>query len=47
MLAGDAAFFIDPCYSSGIHLALSMPEEAARLFLGSRRTGKNQTGLLE
>jgi flavin-dependent dehydrogenase len=45
VLVGDAAFFIDPCYSSGVHLALSMAKEAANLFLKSRRTGKNQTEL--
>jgi halogenation protein CepH len=42
VLVGDAAFFIDPCYSSGVHLALSMAKDATRLFLESRRTGKNQ-----
>jgi flavin-dependent dehydrogenase len=45
VLVGDAAFFIDPCYSSGVHLALSMAKEAANLFLEGRRTGKNQTEL--
>jgi halogenation protein CepH len=37
VLVGDAAFFIDPCYSTGVHLALSMAKEAARLYLESRR----------
>lgn len=45
VLVGDAAFFIDPCYSSGVHLALSMAKEAANLFLESRRTGRSQTEL--
>lgn len=45
VLVGDAAFFIDPCYSSGVHLALSMAKESVHLFLESRRTGKNQTEL--
>jgi flavin-dependent dehydrogenase len=26
VLAGDAAFFVDPCYSSGVHLALQSAE---------------------
>jgi hypothetical protein len=38
-LVGDAAFFIDPCYSSGVHLALSMAKEAASRFIESRRAG--------
>lgn len=45
VLVGDAAFFIDPCYSSGVHLALSMAKDAANLFLESRRTGKSQVEL--
>jgi flavin-dependent dehydrogenase len=45
VLVGDAAFFIDPCYSSGVHLALTMAKKAANLFLESRRTGKPQTEL--
>lgn len=28
---GDAAFFIDPCYSSGVHLAMKSGEEVADL----------------
>jgi flavin-dependent dehydrogenase len=40
VLVGDAAFFIDPCYSSGVHLALSMAKEAASLYLEGRRNGK-------
>ena len=44
-LVGDAAFFIDPCYSSGVHMALSMAKEAAHLFLESRRSGKKQSEL--
>ena len=39
-LVGDAAFFIDPCYSSGVHMALTMGKEAANLYLESRRNGK-------
>jgi halogenation protein CepH len=38
-LVGDAAFFIDPCYSTGVHLALSMAKAAAGLYLESRRNG--------
>src|ERR1700716_636371 len=45
VLVGDAAFFIDPCYSSGVHLALSMAKEAANLFLESRRNGKRPVEL--
>jgi len=45
VLVGDAAFFIDPCYSSGVHLALTMAKKAANLFLESRRSGKPQTEL--
>ena len=29
VLAGDAAFFVDPCYSSGVHLAMSSAEMIA------------------
>src|SRR5580765_73457 len=43
VLVGDAAFFIDPCYSSGVHLALPMAKRAVHLFLESRRTGTPQT----
>ena len=32
-LVGDAAFFIDPCYSSGVHLAMETAELAADQFL--------------
>ena len=45
VLVGDAAFFIDPCYSSGVHLALSMAKQAANLFLECGRTGKDQSEL--
>lgn len=31
--AGDAAFFIDPCYSSGVHLAMQSGERVADVFL--------------
>ncbi len=41
VLVGDAAFFIDPCYSSGVHLALSMAKEASRLYLEHRQKGKS------
>jgi halogenation protein CepH len=44
-LVGDAAFFIDPCYSSGVHMALSMAKEAANLYLESRRSGKRPVEL--
>lgn len=33
VLVGDAAFFIDPCYSSGVHLALTSAAIAADSFL--------------
>lgn len=33
VLVGDAAFFIDPCYSSGVHLAVTSAEMAANTFL--------------
>ncbi|MGH7091586.1 MAG: NAD(P)/FAD-dependent oxidoreductase, partial [Stellaceae bacterium] len=39
VLVGDAAFFIDPCYSTGVHLALSSAKHATRLYLDYRRTG--------
>ncbi len=45
VLVGDAAFFIDPCYSTGVHLALTMAKEAVNLFLESRRPGKNESEL--
>jgi flavin-dependent dehydrogenase len=44
-LVGDAAFFIDPCYSSGVHMALSMAREAANLYLETRRKGKRPVEL--
>ena len=31
---GDAAYFIDPCYSSGVHLAMKSAAEVADLILG-------------
>ncbi len=37
-LVGDAAFFIDPCYSTGVHLALTMAKDAAGLYVESRRS---------
>jgi flavin-dependent dehydrogenase len=40
VMVGDAAFFIDPCYSSGVHLALSMAKKAADIYLDCRRTGQ-------
>jgi len=33
---GDAAFFVDPCYSTGVHLAMLSAERAAEAFLESR-----------
>lgn len=33
VLAGDAAFFVDPCYSSGVHLALQSAEWIAETVL--------------
>jgi halogenation protein CepH len=44
-LVGDAAFFIDPCYSSGVHMALSMGREAANVYLESRRNGQRPVEL--
>jgi len=44
-LVGDAAFFIDPCYSTGVHLALTMAKEAAALYMESRRLGKRPVEL--
>ncbi|WP_013322009.1 NAD(P)/FAD-dependent oxidoreductase [Gloeothece verrucosa] len=32
-LVGDAAVFIDPCYSSGVHLAMDSAREIARVYL--------------
>lgn len=32
---GDAAFFIDPCYSSGVHLAMKSAESVADLIVGA------------
>ncbi|MCH2212520.1 MAG: NAD(P)/FAD-dependent oxidoreductase [Fuerstiella sp.] len=34
---GDAAFFIDPCYSSGVHLAMKSGEAIADLVAGAPR----------
>ena len=47
VLVGDAAFFIDPCYSSGVHLALTTAREASRAFLESRATGGRQAVAFE
>jgi flavin-dependent dehydrogenase len=33
VLVGDAAFFIDPCYSTGVHLAMTSGQDAADIFL--------------
>jgi flavin-dependent dehydrogenase len=33
VMVGDAGFFIDPCYSSGVHIAMESAERAADLFL--------------
>ncbi len=41
-LVGDAAFFIDPCYSTGVHLALLMAKKAANLYARCLRTGQDQ-----
>jgi flavin-dependent dehydrogenase len=38
-LIGDAAFFIDPCYSSGVHLALHSAELAADTWVGCQDAG--------
>jgi len=34
-LLGDAAYFVDPCWSSGVHLALSSAEKAADILLAA------------
>lgn len=34
---GDAAYFIDPCYSSGVHLAMKSAEMVADLIIGQPR----------
>lgn len=39
-LVGDAAFFIDPCYSSGIHLGIDSAQQAADILLESIPLGK-------
>jgi len=39
VLVGDAAYFIDPCYSSGVHLALDSGEMAADAFLKCHSAG--------
>ncbi len=39
VLVGDAAFFIDPCYSSGVHLAMDSAEQAAEFFLDCHKRG--------
>jgi len=38
-LVGDAAFFIDPCYSSGVHLALHSAELAADTWIACQDDG--------
>jgi flavin-dependent dehydrogenase len=43
VLVGDAAFFVDPCYSSGVHLALSTAKKAVDIYLESRRTGQESS----
>jgi flavin-dependent dehydrogenase len=40
VLVGDAAFFIDPCYSTGVHLALLMAKKAVEVYVECRRTGR-------
>ena len=37
VMVGDAAFFIDPCYSSGVHVAMVSGEKAADMFLSAPR----------
>ena len=36
VLLGDSAFFIDPCYSTGVHLAMDSAQKAADLFVKYR-----------
>jgi flavin-dependent dehydrogenase len=38
-LIGDAGYFIDPCFSSGVHLALSSGMRSADLLLEARAAG--------
>lgn len=47
VLVGDAAFFIDPCYSSGVHLALATARSAAQRYLEMCRTGKTMAACFE
>ncbi|MBT7609534.1 MAG: FAD-dependent oxidoreductase [Bacteriovoracaceae bacterium] len=42
-LVGDSAYFIDPCYSSGVHLAMISGEKAADAFIEARK--KNHVDL--
>lgn len=39
VLVGDAAFFIDPCYSSGVHMAMETAEKAADIYLKGHAAG--------
>lgn len=39
VMVGDAAFFIDPCYSSGVHVAMLSAEKAADMFLKQSASG--------
>jgi len=47
VLVGDAAFFIDPCFSSGVHLALSSAKEAARCYLEARHSLRSPTEIFQ
>lgn len=39
-LLGDAGYFIDPCWSSGVHLAMASAAMAADVFLEARAAGR-------
>jgi flavin-dependent dehydrogenase len=43
--AGDAGFFVDPCFSSGVHLAMFSGELAAQLYLEGGSPEKYETEL--
>ncbi len=44
ILAGDAAGFIDPIFSSGVRVAMESARDAARLVMGAAAAGRGLTG---
>lgn len=40
-LIGDAGYFVDPCFSSGVHLALSSGVASADLLVAARASGRD------